>query len=171
MRPPPPLFRLSLPFLVLFLQSLKTYSTFKGSDVEFRRHGDTWGLLAGTLWGMWTFLCSRREVSESEHPPSSFSGRLNISHHTCIGSCMNSEQLANMASCPYGRPSAPFGHRSSVCVSDAGVRWGGGGTACFPPQEKEASSLIGPDVPEDFNINKQRLPLETCVTYLFKTGV
>lgn len=110
-------------------------------------------------------------------PPSSFSGRLNISHHTCIGSCMNSEQLANMASCPCGRLSAPFGQRSSVCVSDAGVGWGGevgggGGTASFPPQEKEASSLIGPDVPEeDFNINKQRLPLETCVTYLFKTGV
>lgn len=91
------------PFLVLLLQSLKSYFWFNGqmlSSVAMAIHKACWQQLFEGCELVF-FMPGGQPVNVS---PSSFSGRLNISHHACIGSCTSAEQLRSTASCPRGRP-------------------------------------------------------------------
>lgn len=91
---------------------VKTYFLFKGqllSSVAMTIDEACWRGLFEECELFFFFTWGGQPVNES---PSSFSGRLDISHHTCIGSC--SSERARRAS---PRPSAPFGR---VCVSGVG---------------------------------------------------
>lgn len=87
---------------------------------------------------------SRPEVSESMCPPLPFQRgwTFPIAHVLAAAGRRRSERARRASP----RPSAPFGQRSSVCVS------GAGGvppneTASFPWQEKETPWLMRPDGP------------------------